>query len=140
MNRRIFALAALAAASACLAAAQATGDSQASPWIGVWQGTLDGQPGTTLTLARDTGELGGTLVLDMVERDADGHAYVAASEPHTLMHPRLEGDTLTFSVRQPPNGGQLRHFAVALTPEGKARIHCTDCGQGAPVVDMERSR
>jgi len=117
----------------CAAAAQPTVNQQ---WDGIWQGQLDGQPSVTLTLAEDTGELGGTLVLNVVLKQ-DGHAaHVAAMEPHVLVHPRLDGNLLTFGVRKP--NGDLMTFTVALTPEGKARIHCTTCGADAPQVDMTR--
>jgi hypothetical protein len=137
MRRRILVASFLAAVLACAAAAKASGNPH---WIGVWQSKLDGQPGAILTLAQDTGELGGTLVLNRVERDADGQAYVAASEPHTLVNPRIAGDTLTFAVRKPLGPGGFFNFTVALTPEGTARIHCTNCGQDAPVVDLTPAR
>jgi hypothetical protein len=136
MKRRILAASFLAAVLACAAAAESAGIAQ---WIGVWQGKLDGQPGATLTLAQDTGDLGGTLVLNIVEKQNGGQAYVAASEPHTLVNPRLDGNTLTFAVRRLGSSGGLMSFTVVLTPEGKARIHCTSCGNDAPVVDLERS-
>jgi hypothetical protein len=134
MNKR--SLIAICAASfvACAATAETPASSQ---WDGVWQGWLDGQPSVTLTLAEDTGELGGTLVLNLVEKQ-DGQARVAAIEPHVLVRPRVDGKQLTFGVRRPD--GDLVNFTVALTPEGKARIHCTDCGADAPVVDMTRGQ
>ncbi len=131
-------LAAICAASllAYAAAAEPTNHSQ---WTGVWQGRLDGQPGVTLTLAEDTGELGGTLVLNVVEKQ-DGQARVAATEPHVLVHPRLDGSTLSFEIRKIDGSRDLVNFTVVLTPEGKARIHCLDCGADAPVVDMTRAQ
>jgi hypothetical protein len=107
-------------------------------WDGVWQGKLDGQPSVTLTLARDTGQLSGTLVLNIIQKEDGGQPRVAAVEPHVLVDPHLEGDTLSFGVRKIDASGDLLNFTVALTPEGKARIHCTNCGKDAPVVDMER--
>jgi hypothetical protein len=108
-----------------------------SKWDGVWQGRLDGQPSVTLTLAEDTGELGGTLVLNVVEKE-DGQARVAAIEPHVLVHPRLDGNLLSFTVRR--LDGDPANFTVVLTPEGNARIHCTNCGTDAPVVDMTKGQ
>jgi hypothetical protein len=143
MNRKFFRSAGLSAALACMATiglpTQSTGGAQASPWIGVWQSTLDGQPGATLTLAQDTGALGGTLVLDIVRADSSGQAYLAASEPHTLIDPQLAGNTLNFSVRQLRASAELLRFTVVLMPDGKARIHCTNCS-GAPVVDLTPAR
>jgi hypothetical protein len=137
MKCRFLAAALLFAALACAAAAESTGNAQ---WIGVWQGTLDGQPSVTLTLARDTGQLDGTLVLNVVKKEKGGKPYVAATEPHVLVNPRFDGGTLSFAVRKPDAAGDLLNFTVALTPEGKARIHCTNCGKDAPVVDMDRSQ
>jgi hypothetical protein len=135
MNKKT--LIAICAASflACAAAAQSPPNTQ---WDGVWQGQLDGQPSVTLTLAEDTGELGGTLVLNVVEKEHGQAAHVTAIEPHVLVRPRLDGNLLNFGVRKP--NGDLINFTVVLTPEGKARIHCTDCGGDAPVVDMTRSQ
>ena len=135
MKRRIFTLAFLAGALACGAGAQSAADAQ---WIGVWEGKLDGQPRVTLTLAKDTGELGGTLVLNMIRKDKDGQAHVAASEPHVLLYPRLNQNTLAFEVKKIDGAGEMRDFTVVLTAEGKARIHCMNCGADAPVVDIER--
>ena len=118
---------------ACAAAAKTPVNTR---WDGVWQGQLDGQPSVTLTVAEDTGELGGTLVLNRVEREPGQPAHVAAIEPHVLVQPRVDGNLLTFGVRKP--NGDLMTFTVALTPEGKARIHCTTCGADAPQVDMTK--
>jgi hypothetical protein len=135
MKSRIFTIASLVSALAFSAAAQTTGHPQ---WDGVWQSQLDGQTGAILTLAEDAGALGGTLVLNMVVKDG-GPSRVAFSEPHVLVNPRVEGNTLSFDVRRAKAPAVLANFTVTLTPEGKARIHCTNCGSDAPTVDMERS-
>ncbi|MFZ0302047.1 MAG: hypothetical protein WAL75_05155 [Terracidiphilus sp.] len=135
MNKRTLIAIGAASLLACAAAAESTGNPQ---WDGVWQGQLDGQPSVILTLAEDTGELGGTLVLNIVEKEHGQAAHVARIEPHVLVHPRLNGKLLTFEVRKPD--GDLFNFTVVLTPEGKARIHCTNCGADAPQVDMTRGQ
>ena len=134
MKRRILAAAFLTSALVCGLAAEPTGPAE---WTGVWQGELDGQPSVTLTLANDTGQLGGTLVLNIIERE-DGGARIRAREPHVLVHPQLDGNTLSFGVRKIDGSSDLLNFTVALTPDGKARIHCTNCGADAPTVDMSR--
>jgi hypothetical protein len=134
MNTRVLAAACVASFLACAATAESTGNAQ---WAGVWQGQRDGQPSVTLTLADDTGELGGTLVLNIVEKQ-EGQARAVAGEPHVLVHPRVEGKVLSFGVKKIDKSGDLLNFTVALTPEGKARIHCLNCGVDAPVVDMDR--
>lgn len=118
------------------AAAQPAG---VTDWIGVWHAELDGQPGTTLTLADDTGELGGTLVMNMVSREG-GQPHVIATDPHVLIAPRVNGDTLTFSVKRMHRTDQPAQFSVVLVGDGKAKAHCLTCGADAPVVELVRSR
>ncbi len=119
-----------------IAFAQSQGDAK---WIGVWQGTLDGQPSVTLTLAEDSGELGGTIVLNMISRDG-GQPHVVSIQPHTLVHPRLDAGKLSFELNRPDRSGNPMNFTVALTPEGKARIHCLNCGPDAPTVDLVKAQ
>lgn len=135
MKRGIIAVVCLASALSCAALAESAANTRR---VGVWESKLDGQPGATLTLAQDTGQLGGTIVLNIIQKDDGGQPHVAASEPHVLVNPRVDGDTLSFGVRKIDGSGELLNFTVALTPEGKARIHCINCGAEAPTVDMER--
>lgn len=107
-----------------------------SGWIGVWTAQLDGQPGTTLTLGDDTGELGGTLVMNMVSREG-GQAHVIETDTHVLIAPHLDGGTLSFSVKRMHKGDQPAQFSVTLTGDGKAKIHCLSCAD-APVVELTR--
>lgn len=124
------------------ASAQAVAQSPANrAWVGIWHAHADGQPTDTLTLATDTGELGGTIVLDMI-RDEAGTPDVIARDPHLLMNPHLNGNTLSFRVRMTMRDGRavIRNFAVTLTSPGKANIHCINCGPRAPAVPMTRDR
>jgi hypothetical protein len=57
----------------------------------------------------------------------------------SLVNPQVDGNNLNFEVRKIDGSSDLLNFTVALTPEGKARIHCTNCGKDAPTVDMERT-
>lgn len=134
MNARIFSVTTLAAVLIASATAQPTNPSQ---WVGVWQSTLDGQPGATLTLADDTGQLGGTLVLNVILKD-DGQPRIAASEPHLLLNLNRNGSNLSFDVKKIDGSAGLLHFALTLTSGGMARIHCMNCGAGAPTVEMDR--
>lgn len=135
-NKIVIAVACVAIAAACAALAEPPDRAQ---WVGVWQGKLDELPSVTLTLAQDTGEMDGTLVLNIIEKQ-DGQARIAAIEPHVLVHPHFDGNVLSFGVRKIDGSDDLLNFTVGLTPEGKARIHCTNCGADAPVVDMDRLR
>jgi len=101
-------------------------------WVGVWQAELDGQPSATLTLADDSGPLGGTLVLDIISRDS-GTAKVIAQEPHVLLHVRVDGKTLTFEATRPDRSAMT--FRVTLGKDDTANLHCVNCGD-APVVQL----
>jgi hypothetical protein len=118
----------------CCAAAQSNSN---SGWVGVWQGELDGQPSVILTLAEDTGTLGGTLVLNIINRE-DGRARVIASEPHVLVRPSLEEHTLSFQLNRIDESSNMMDFTVTLTAHGTANIHCLNCGEDAPVVEMRK--
>jgi hypothetical protein len=132
--RLIVALTAMAAGA--FAVAQAPGKQD---WVGIWQANVGGKPSGTLTLAADTGELGGTLVLDMVS-DEGGTPHVIASEPHVLMQPRVDGNVLSFGVKtKRTDAAALANFTVTLVSPGKANIHCTNCGADAPVVELSKN-
>jgi hypothetical protein len=93
-----------------------------SPY-GIWRATLDGVPSITLTLADDTGELGGTIVFYTV----DGNTRRMASiEPHVLLHPTFDNNTLDFQIRRPD--ASLLSFTVVFTGHTKAQILCLNCG------------
>ena len=94
-------------------------------------------PASVLTLADDTGELGGTLVLNLIKKE-NGQARIVAVEPHVLLNPRREGDRLAFQCRK-LNGGVL-DFSVKFVAADKATIHCLNCGPDAPTVEMVRAK
>jgi hypothetical protein len=135
MKRRFFAMFVAALFGCAVARAQASGED----WVGIWQANVGGQPASTLTLAGDTGELGGTLVLDMIG-DEGGQPHVIASEPHVLMNLRVDGDTLKFQVKmRPPDGvSRIANFEVKRTAADKATVRCVSCGTGAPAVELAR--
>ncbi len=121
------------------ASAFASGMRNDAAWVGVWHAELDGQPGVTLTLGDDMGDLGGTVVLNMVSREG-GQPHVLASESHVLVHPRLDGDILSFQVKRRGISGDWAKFTLSLGADGKAQLHCLTCGAGAPVVELQRIR
>jgi hypothetical protein len=138
MNQKIFAIAFLAGALACAASAQPAVTSQ---WVGIWHANMNGLPTSTLTLAADSGDLGGTVVLDMVS-DEGGAPHVIESEPHVLMNPHVDGDTLSFHVKmQKPDGSVVRRdFTATLTSPGNANFHCVNCGADAPTVHLVKDK
>ena len=107
----------------CCAAAQKPD----AGWVGVWQGELDGQPSAVLTLAEDNGPLEGTLVLNGISRDG-AEPHIAVRETHVLMHPQMDGRTLSFQLKRKNGSIPLMNFTVVLSPEGKATLHCLNCG------------
>lgn len=120
--------------AAGLAAAQSDQD---AAWAGVWQAELDGQPSAVLTLAEDNGALEGTLVLNGISREG-GQPHIAVRQTHVLMHPRLEGRTFSFQVKRQDASNPIMNFTVELTAQGKAMLHCLNCGEDAPVVEMTK--
>lgn len=123
----------------CASAAESARD---APWIGVWQGKLEGLPGVTLTLADDTGELGGSIVFNAVD---SMHTRVVESEAHVLMHPDVDGASLSFQVKR--TGDLLKktvharelQMTVTLVEGGKAQLRCLNCGSDSPATELERA-
>jgi hypothetical protein len=129
----------LTAVSACsMTAAQTAANFD---WTGVWHANAAGLPTDALTLATDTGALGGTVVLDMVSHEG-GTPHVIESEPHVLMNLEADGSKLSFQVKMKRPGGSIvvASFTVTSTSADKANIHCTSCGSGAPVVELIRGQ
>lgn len=138
MKSRIAARLCLAIVALGSAPAQSTSNAD---WTGIWHADVAGQPTGTLTLATDTGELGGTVVLDIIS-DRSGTPQVIASDPHVLVNPRVSGNTLSFQVKmQKPDGTIVAHgFTVTLTAPRKANFHCVTCGADAPFVELTKDR
>jgi hypothetical protein len=120
-----------------LAAASQSQPANCTDWLGIWQGELDGQPSVVLTLADDTGQLGGTVVLNIIKNE-DGQPHIVALEPHVLMNPRVDGDALAFQFRKLDGG--LLDFTIKRISADKATIHCLNCGPDAPTVDLARAK
>jgi hypothetical protein len=135
MNMR--AIAFLCAACTLSAVSSAQPANQTS-WLCVWHGELDGQPSVVLTLANDTGALGGTVVLNVLEKEEGGETHVVRTEPHTLVNPRVEANVLAFQFKKPD--GNLLDFTVKRTADGEATIHCLNCGADAPTVSLARAK
>ena len=126
-------------ATACLVAGmclQASAQDGNKAWQGVWQSMLDGQPGAIVTLAKDTGRLGGTIVLNMINNE-NGQTRVFESEAHVLVSPSLNDKTLTFELKNPRTPTGMMDFTMMLKPDGTTTLHCTNC-KGAPVVELTK--
>lgn len=108
-----------------------------SSWVGVWQGELDGLPSVILTLAADDGTLQGTLVLNGINSDVGG-PHIAVRETHLLLHPALNGMTLSFAVKGLRAARTTMNFTVEQTSNTSAKIHCLNCGEDAPTVEITK--
>jgi len=106
-------------------------------WTGVWQGTLDGIPAVTLTLADDAGEANGTIVFHAIKKD-NGHAYSFSTEPHTLIHPQIEGNTLSFRVKRGNGSEEILQMSVELEKDGNIRFNCSNCGSEGSKAVLQR--
>ena len=114
-----------------------TQSSNPSNWVGVWQRELDGQPSIVLTLAQDNGSLGGTLVLNGINNDG-GQPHIAVHEAHTLIHSHLSGNSLSFTVKSRRASSTTMVFDVQQTSNSEATLHCLNCGEDAPVVEITK--
>ena len=106
-------------------------------WTGVWQGTLGGVPSVTLTLANDAGEANGTIVFHAIKNE-NGHAYSFSTEPHTLIHPRIEGNTLSFQVIRGNGSAEVLNMSVDLEDNGNIQFTCSNCGPEGTKAELDR--
>jgi len=144
MKRTFGILASLTIAAMLTAAANAQTAAQSidkpfihPKWTGVWQGTLDGVPAVTLTLADDAGEANGTIVFHAIKNE-NGHAYSFSTEPHTLIHPRVEGNTISFQVKRGNGSAEILNMAVELSKDGNVAFNCSNCGPEGTRAELER--
>ena len=106
-------------------------------WSGVWQGTLGGIPSVTLTLADDAGEANGTIVFHAIKKE-NGHAYSFSTEPHTLINPRVDGNTISFQVRRGNGSSEILNMAVELDKDGNVKFNCSNCGPEGTKAELDR--
>jgi len=105
-------------------------------WTGVWQGNLDGVPAVTLTLADDAGEANGTIVFHLIKKE-NGHAYSASTEPHTLIHPRIDENRISFQVKRGNGSSEILNMSAELGKDGNIKFNCSSCGEGTR-AELER--
>ena len=106
-------------------------------WTGVWQANLDGVPSVTLTLADDAGEANGTIVFHAIKND-HGHPYSFSTEPHTLIHPHIDGNALTFQVVRGNGSKEVLNMEVEFKQDGNLHFACTNCGPEGSKAEMDR--
>lgn len=120
----------------CLGSTALAQTTAVSSWVGIWQGELDGLPSVILTLGDDSGTIEGTLVLNGINRE--GGPHIAVHEVHALLHPTENGMTLSFSVNGLRGAGKTMNFTVEQKSGHTAQIHCLNCGDNAPVVEITK--
>jgi hypothetical protein len=136
MKTRILMIACAGLALATIAGAASTGNAK---WIGVWQGKLDGVPSVELTLANDAGEVEGTIVFHRIMKDGAG-PHIADTEPHTLIHPHIDGNTLAFQVKRGNGSDAILDMAVELTATGNAEFRCSNCSATGTRAELEKTQ
>jgi hypothetical protein len=101
--------------------------------LGVWHGSLDGLPGVTLTLADDSGEIDGAVVFYAINGDPRCVFFI---DPNLLLHPKLEGSTLSFQVKLGGDRTGPTTVKVVFKTYAKAQIRCLGCGSDSPTTEL----
>lgn len=133
MKMRSFAIACTAMVLASVAGAT----SPSNGWTGVWQAKLDGQPAVELTLADDAGEVGGTIVFHIVLKNG-GAPRVASTEPHTMIRPHMDGDTLVFQVVRGNGSNEVLDMSVKKRSDGNMDFSCSNCSATGTQAELEK--
>jgi len=108
-------------------------------WTGVWQAKLDGVPAVELTLANDTGDVNGTVVFHIVLKEKGALApHVGSTEPHTLIHPRVDGDTLSFQVIRGNGSHQVLDMSVKKRADGNMDFACSNCDANGTHAELQK--
>jgi hypothetical protein len=78
----------------------------------------------------------GTIVFHAIQKD-NGHAYSFSTEPHTLVHPRLDGDTVSFQVKRGNGSNEILNMAVQLDWNGNMQFPCANCGPQGTHAELQ---
>jgi hypothetical protein len=93
----------------------------ASQFTGTWEGQMNGQPGVQITLASESGKLGGTIVFYFQRLGSDGKWQVEGeNRPQPLINPQMNGKILNFEVLH-----HKKHGGSELGPNKKFRLEVT---------------
>lgn len=97
-----------------------------SPFVGRWQGQLEGLPGVTLTVKQDHGKLSGSIIFYLIRKDGKG-ARVDGEYNCELLEISAEDNRLTFEVKHHvrhggPEYGPNVKFALELVGDKQARL------------------
>lgn len=122
-------------ACATMAAAETKSGAE---WVGVWQAELDGETGLVVTLGNDSGNVGGTIVFNIVARDKEASGsrpHILGRDAHFMNNLRVDGDTLTFEVFRQSDGRDL-HLKIQRKSANSANFECDECGR--PTMELLR--
>jgi hypothetical protein len=146
MKRKVCIFALFTIALIVCATVTITSSAQARPndtnstvkWVGVWQGLLEGVPGVTLTLGNDLGDVSGTIVFTALGADSTaGNVEIVGHAVHVIMHPHVEGNTLSFQVKRPGDESHILEMSLVLADNSRGQLHCAKCGEAAPTEMMK---
>jgi hypothetical protein len=98
-------------------------------WVGVWESRTKDLPGLTLTLGDDSGDVGGTIVNNVMRE-----GVIVWHMAHILLHPHVDGNTLSFQVNDDRNPKELLDISMQLTGGNGAEL------RGAAPFPMEMER
>ena len=95
---------------------------------GVWRAQIDGLPAITLNVTYESGSLNGAILFYLLRKDPGKAETSSAGIPEPLMHPSLDGTTLSFAVSHKRAHGAATkadppvHFTLAIESPGKAEL------------------
>jgi hypothetical protein len=119
-----FALSVCAVFSINVPAQTAAGSAAATArWVGVWEGRTQDLPGLTLTLGDDSGDVGGTFVNNVMR-----NGVIVGHMAHVLLRPHVDGDRLSFQVKDDRNPKELLDMSMQLAGGDGAKLLCPKCG------------
>ncbi len=121
---------------------------QASQFVGVWDGEMNGLPAVEVALTDDGGKVRGTIAFYLQMLDKDGKWHVVgdknkAAQP--LLSPRIEGNVLTFEVTHAkkhgsPELGPNKTFRVEVAGATTAYLREAGDSSDAPGHGLKLSR
>jgi hypothetical protein len=90
-----------------------------SPVAGTWQGKMEEVPAVVLTVKDDQGKLSGSITFYKIVDDGSG-PRAEGKNTAALIHPVLDGKTLSFQVKNPQD--EVTKFKMELTAENEANL------------------
>jgi hypothetical protein len=67
-----------------------------------------------------------------------GHAYSFSTEPHTLIHPQVDGDAIAFQVKRGNGSAEILNMRVELRNDGNMHFAFSNCGPDGTEAKLDR--